>query len=196
METVDQIWDSIKAPIVNNIKINLIRDFASEIIQHFDPQIAVLVRQYTRKLPLHVALSEKDDLKTVAQLELLESLKVWDPEQSDNLWVLARQRVLGAMKDHIRYISKSDPSRYYEWVTDAAYIMLEVNNRADFHHQLETGDQLNRAMAVLSYRERKIVVAHTKDDMTFKKIGELIGVSESQVSRIYKKAIDKIKSNL
>ena len=51
-------------------------------------------------------------------------------------------------------------------------------------------------MEVLSIRDRKIVVAHSKDDLTFKDIANEFGISESQVSRVYKKAIQKIKREI
>ena len=155
-----------------------------------------MIHRYAKVLPKYVAESELDDLRTVAQLELIESLKVWDPDKSDEIWPLAQTRIIGAMKDHIRYITKTDPSRFYDWITDAAYVFMVINNRADFEHQIETGVQLNQAMKALSYREKTIVISHTKDDQTFKTIGDRLGISESQISRIYKKAIEKIKKEL
>jgi hypothetical protein len=123
----------------------------------------------------------------------LETVKVWVPSRCPDIWPLARARIVGAMKDHIRFITRADPSRLYDWVTDAAYILMAIQDRADFENEIETGVQLQEAMKVLSMRERKIVLSHTKDDLTFKQIGELIGVSESQISRIYKKAIEKLR---
>ena len=39
----------------------------------------------------------------------------------------------------------------------------------------------------------RVVDAHVRLDFTFKEIGLVIGVSESQSSRIYKQAIEKMK---
>ena len=72
----------------------------------------------------------------------------------------------------------------------------ETNKRADFEKNIENGMQLNQAMKVLAFREKKIVVYHSKEDLTFKQIGEKLGVSESQISRIYKKALEKLKKEL
>ena len=100
------------------------------------------------------------------------------------------------MKDHVRYITKTDPSRLYDWVADAAYMYMTVNKRADFTKKIETGDELNSAMKILNERERRIIIMHTKSDLTFKIIGSQLGISESQISRIYKGAITKLKNEL
>jgi RNA polymerase sigma factor (sigma-70 family) len=196
MSTLEKLWDKISDRVYNNIKVYLLKVHVPEIIRFFGPKIDIIVKKYARYLPNYVVNSEIDDLRTIAQLEFLETVKVWSPDKNSNIWPLAQQRITGAMKDHIRYVTKSDPSRLYDWVADAAHMYKTVNDRADFVKQIDTGDELGRAMKVLTERERKIVIAHTHADQTFKVIGTRIGVSESQVSRIYKKALEKLKKEL
>ncbi len=195
-QTAEKIWKKISQKVLNTIKIYVLQHYISEILDYFLPKIDIVVKGYSKHLPPYVAQSERDDLRTLAQLEFIETLKVWDPDKSQDLWPLAHARIIGAMRDHIRYITKSDPSRFYEWITDAAYLYMTINNRADVETHIETGMQLNQAMNTLTSRERKIVIAHTKEDQTFKRIGDQMGISESQISRIYKKAIQKIKKTL
>ena len=71
-----------------------------------------------------------------------------------------------------------------------------MNKKADFVESFDSGDQLSHAMKNLTSREKKILISHTYKDMTFKSIGALINVSESQVSRIYKKALEKVKKEI
>jgi RNA polymerase sigma factor (sigma-70 family) len=189
----DKIWDEVSDKVINNIKVHLLKNYVNEILHFYSPKIDGIVRKYSNYLPRAVSGAEGDDLKTIANLEFLETLKVWDPSMNENVWPLAYSRIMGAMKDHIRYVTRSDPSRLYDWINDAAQVILLSRDRADFQTQIETGVELNRAMEVLSFREKKVVTLHTKDDLTFKQIGERLGVSESQVSRIYKKCIEKIK---
>jgi RNA polymerase sigma factor (sigma-70 family) len=190
------IWESIREPVLNSIKISLLETWDIIIIDAFSNRLEMVLRRYVKYLPKYVGESEIDDLRTISQLEFLETIKVWDPELCPDVWPLAQRRILGAMKDHIRYISKSDPTRFYDWITDAAYVFMAINKRADFENQIETGIQLNQAMSGLNYREKKIVVLHTKNDMTFKEIGGKFGISESQISRIYKASIMKIKKKI
>lgn len=194
--SIDAIWEDVGERVVNNLKISMLKNHVSDILLHFTKKIDFVVAKYARYLPKHVVDSEIDDLKTLAKLEFLETLKVWNPYQNSSIWPLAQRRIIGAMKDHIRYVTKSDPSRFYEWMTDAAHIFTAMNDRADVSSSIETGVQLDQAMSVLTYRERKIVIAHTKQDKTFREISEKVGVSESQVSRIYKRALAKLKKAL
>lgn len=187
------LWEKVGTKVVNNIKIFLLNHYLEAIMWEYTSRLDAIVNRYARYLPLHVAQSEKDDLKTVAQLEFLETIKAWDPEKNTAIWPLAKVRIIGAMKDHIRYVTKSDPSRLYDWITDAAAMFEMVSDRADFENEIENGVQLNNALACLSEREKQVVIAHTKHDLTFKQIGDKVGVSESQASRIYKKAIEKVR---
>jgi RNA polymerase sigma factor (sigma-70 family) len=194
--TVNKVWDVIKERIFNNIKIYILKNHIDDILRKFQIKIDQLVNKYKRQLPSHVASSEGDDLSTVSWIELLETFKSWNPEKGDDIWPLAYLRVTGAMKDHIRHITRTDPSRFYDWVSDAAYMFVTLKNSSSFESEIETGIELGKAMQALTERERKIIIAHTKDDLTFKRIGDMIGVSESQISRIYSKAIKTLKVEL
>ena len=189
-------FKTLSEPLYNNMKIYLLEYHLDDILKLYRNKLDIVVKSYARHLPNHVVDSEIDDLKTVAQLELVETIKVWDPSNHPKVWPLAQARIQGAMKDHIRFITRTDPSRIYDWVKDAAYMYQTVNKRADFETTVETGDELNTAMTCLTDRERTIVLHHTHQDMTFKQIGAQISVSESQVSRIYKKALAKLKKAL
>ena len=192
----DVAWDKVGKGVLNHVKVHLLTYYVSDIILYFRTPIDTVVRKYARHLPDHVVDSEIDDLHTIAQLEFLETVKIWDPEINENIWPLAYQRIVGAMKDHIRYVTRSDPARIYDWMTEAAEVYITVEERGDFVRKFDTGDQLNRAMLVLSDRERHIIIQHTRAELTFKTIGDQLGISESQISRIYKKSIEKLKKEL
>ena len=129
-------------------------------------------------------------------MEFFETIKAWDPCRNADVWPLAYSRINGAMRDHIRYVTKSDPSRFYEWVSDAAHLYLTVNQDNSFESKIESSDQLSRAMTRLSPRDKRVVMAYIKEDKTFAEIGEEFDISESHVSRVYKKAIEEIKKSL
>ncbi len=101
-DPVEAIWTSVGTQVVTYLKVCLLKKYPAKILHYFNPKIDRVVRQYTRYLPSYVAESEIDDLKTIAQLEFLETLKVWNPTISKDIWPLAHARVTGAMKDHIR----------------------------------------------------------------------------------------------
>jgi len=195
-ETMETLWEAIELNVMNNIKSYILKTYTNNILKHFAMKLGYIVKQYAKYLPAHVAQSERDDLTTISQLEFLETFKAWKPSKCEEIWPLAYTRINGAMKDHIRYVSKSDPSRFYDWITDAAYIYMSQSNDDDFEYKIETGIELREAMKVLTFREKRIVIAYTNKDLTFQTISKKLGLSESQTSRLYKKALEKIKKEL
>jgi len=196
MSDVQLIWSQIEDIVINNIKFQLLRSFPAQILHHFNPRISAIVKQYARYLPQHVAENELGDLKTIAQLEFFETLKVWNPNKNSDIWPLAYARMTGAMKDHIRYITKSDISNLYDWVTDAAYFYMSLNNDTNSETELDDSLQLREVLDILSEKEKQVVIDHVFRDQTFHQIADAINISESQISRIYKKAIEKVKKHI
>jgi RNA polymerase sigma factor (sigma-70 family) len=190
------IWKIIQAPILNVIKVHYLNHHIESFLLAYEQQLGFLINKYKRHLPQHVSYVEGDDLKTIAQLELIETFKAWNPTKNKDIWPLAYTRINGAMKDHIRYISKSDPTRFYDWVTDAANLYLAINDDNSHESEIENSSELNRALKELNEKERKIVTMYINEDLTFSEISKRIKLSESQISRIYKQAIKKIKSIL
>ena len=192
-QIIEKIWKKIGLKIINLVKVFLIDNHVVDIMKHFSGRLMGVVRGYCRNIPLHVIESEGDDLKLISQLELLETIKVWDSVNNEDVWPLAQARIVGAMRDHMRYLTRTDPSRVYDWILDSASDYLSSKNQLNHVDDIDNDDELNRALSVLSDKERQIVLFHAKMDLTFKDIGKKINLSESQASRIYKKAIDKMR---
>ena len=55
---------------------------------------------------------------------------------------------------------------------------------------------LKNVIGSLGERERKIIVMRYFEDMTQQQTGQRLGISQVQVSRIEKKVLEKMKSNL
>ncbi|MGA0241498.1 MAG: sigma-70 family RNA polymerase sigma factor [Candidatus Marinamargulisbacteria bacterium] len=194
--TFDALWKIIQPAILNTIKVHYLSYHIDDLLFNFDKKLTFLVTKYKRHLPYHISLTEGDDLATIAQLELIETFKAWQPIKNPDVWPLAYTRVNGAMKDHIRYISKSDPTRFYDWVVDAANLYLAVNNDNSHESTIENSAELDRALSSLTQKEANIVTLYINDDLTFKEISKKLHMSESQISRIYKAATKKIKTIL
>jgi RNA polymerase sigma factor (sigma-70 family) len=190
---MDDLLAIISPPILNTAKVYYLTHHIDQLLVHFEPKILFLVATYKRHLPKHVASSEGDDLLTIAQLELIETFKAWQPHKNPDMWPLAYSRINGAMKDHIRYISKSDPTRFYDWVVDASQMYMTMADPPSFEQYVENSDTLERVIDQLSPKERQVLRMYVMEDLTLGTIAQTIGLSESQVSRIYKKAFTKIK---
>ena len=194
--SIDEIWAMQHTTILNTIKIHYLNHHIEAFILAYEQPVGFLINKYKRHLPQHISYLEGDDLTTIAQLELIETFKAWRPEKNPDLWPLAYTRINGAMKDHIRYISKSDPTRFYDWVTDAAHLYLAINNDNSHESKIENSTMLESAMTQLKEKEKHIVKLYVNDDLTFSEISKRIQLSESQVSRIYKTALKKITAIL
>lgn len=194
--TIDKLWKKFGLKIINNMKILLLERHMEMVLKFFEQRLMMATRRYFKNLPLHVIQSEEEDMKTIAQLELIESIKIWDPISNNEVWPLAQTKIVGAMKDHIRHLTKSDPTRVYEWVTNEAQNYLSTKKEYDHTKEFDLKDQIQDAMKKLSERDRYIVYAHIKLDLTFKSIGKKIDLSESQVSRVYKKSMITLKKEI
>jgi RNA polymerase sigma factor (sigma-70 family) len=195
-EKARELWAKAEDPVIASIKKHLLGTYPGEIMEHFQKKVNGLVGSYARHLPPHVGDAERDDLSNIANIELMETIKSWDPRKNEDIWPLAYSRIHGAMRDHIRYVTKSDPTRFQEWVSEAAYMYLSVEKAPQFESKVESGVQLAEAMRALTDIERKVVIWHIKKDKTFREIGEVVQRSESQVSRIYAGAVQKLKKML
>ena len=190
---ITNLWNKIGLTVVNYVKIIVLENHLEAVNEFFAERLKIIIRRYSRTLPIYVLDTEGDDLVSIAQLELIESIKSWDPIHNEEVWPLAQMRMLGAMRDHIRYLSKADPSRVYEWVNDQASNYISSKTPTDHATTFAMQDEIKQAMKELDDRERFIIYAHVKLDLTFKVIGERINLSESQVSRVYKKSIATLK---
>ncbi len=192
-EKAKKAWLQIEKNVDQHIKKHLIDNYSKQIVKKFSPKLNGLVGKYLSSLPKHVRETDGDDLANVAQIEFFETIKSWDPAKSTDIWPLAYSRINGAMRDQIRFITKASPSRVYDWVTDAAYLYLTVEKADNFESKIESGVVLSDAMKLLDRRERFIIFNRFRHDYTFKDIGKKIKLSESQVTRIYKGALLKLK---
>lgn len=190
---VKKFWSEIEQTLDRHIKQHLIDNYSDQILKKFQPKINYLVNKYLASLPYHVRESDGDDITNIAKIEFFETIKAWDPKRSTDVWPLAYSRITGAMRDQIRFITKASPARMYDWITDAAYLYMTVEEDKEFEHKIDSGVVLSEAMKQLSRKERFIIFNRFKHDFTFKEIGEKINLSESQVTRIYKLALKKLK---
>jgi len=179
-----------------DIKQHFIKNYANQTLNKYEPKIKSLVNKYLYNLPYHVSSMEGDDLGSIARISFIETIKRWSYDINKDIWPLAYSRITGAMKDHLRYLTKASPERLYDWITDAAYLFLSIEADNSFEEKIENGITLNHALEELSEREKSIIFSRFHADKTFKEIGDQIGLSESQITRIYKSTIGKLRNIL
>jgi RNA polymerase sigma factor for flagellar operon FliA len=60
----------------------------------------------------------------------------------------------------------------------------------------ELKESLVKAIDTLKEKERKIISLYYFDELTFKEIGMVLGISESRVSQLHTRALMKIKRQI
>ncbi len=190
-----KIWEKIESHVLMDLKEYLIGKYDSILFEEFHSKIENVVANYARHLPNHIRNNERDDLKNIARMEFLSALRSWDPKRCD-IWPFAYTRINGAMKDHLRFLTKADPSRIYDWITSAANLYMIINHHEGFEKKIENGLTLNKAIKTLSPNEQHVVIMRYKEDLTFKEIADRMNLSESHVSRLYKDSLGKLKKIL
>jgi RNA polymerase sigma-B factor len=68
-----------------------------------------------------------------------------------------------------------------------------IASHDDGFHRAEQRAALARLAAILSPRERRIVALRFQHDLTQQEIGELVGLSQMQISRILRQAITRLR---
>ena len=169
--------------------------YTNEVLEKYKDQINSTVKWYVRSLPRHIAQSEADDLLSEAEMAFIDALKTWDPRKGE-LWPYVSVRLKGSMRDYLRKRGNDPVAGLYDWITSAANVYLAFNK--DLVHKDKTDVTLNidAAMKHLNEKEQAVISGYYKEDKTFKQIGNDIGLSESQVSRICKEATAKMKDFL
>jgi len=166
--------------------------YSDEVLEKYKDQIGNTVRWYVSTLPSHIKSSEADDLASEAKIAFIDALKTWDPRKGD-LWPYVSIRLKGSMQDYLRKKKMDQISGMYEWINSAAHVYLAFNREAIVGDQVEDLLHVDTALKELDEKEKNIIESYYKRDKTFKEIGEEIGLSESQVSRIAKEATRKMR---
>ncbi|MBD98110.1 MAG: sigma-70 family RNA polymerase sigma factor [Candidatus Marinamargulisbacteria bacterium] len=192
MTPYNKQWSENALAIANHLKLAILKEHHAAVLSTFQTRMNRILYTYLQHLPRHVRDSEKEDLQTIVMIEFFETIKVWNPERHNSVWPLAYQRINGAMRDHIRFVTRTDPTRFYEWVNTAANMYLVIQENNTFEAAMDNTYDLQSVLQLLDAREQEIVIAHALHDQTFKKISKKVHLSESQVSRIYNKSIKKI----
>jgi len=89
-----------------------------------------------------------------------------------------------------------------EYVEQGSDISTEKVNTAPFDtpekviERSELRDMLEQALVLLTEKERKVILLYYYEDLTLKEISQVLEVSESRISQLHTRAIQKMKSKM
>ncbi len=101
--------------------------------------------------------------------------------------------VVMALEAIVEPMSLYDP--VYSDGGDTIYVLDQVKDKNDDNNWLEELN-MKEAMAALGNREKKILALRFFEGKTQMEVASEIGISQAQVSRLEKSALDRIKSQL
>lgn len=189
--------------------IKAIDNFNTELDVKFStyavPMIIGEVRRYLRDNSIiRVSRSTRDlAYKALAARELLSKTKASEPSISDICAYLKENGEEHTERDiSLALEAISDPISLYDPVysdgsaSDSIYVMDQIRDPTDTEESRIEELALQEAMKKLSRRERSILQLRFYKGKTQTEIAEEIGISQAQVSRLEKGALDRIKKDL
>jgi RNA polymerase sigma-70 factor (ECF subfamily) len=121
-------------------------------------------------------------------LAIHKAARSYQPQGKFVVWMcsIARNRCLNALE------KKGIKSRsYHDMVEFAA-----SEGKGDVHDAEENAKLIQKIVGLLSETDREIVLLRYFQDLSFKEIGEVLGLAESHVRTRLTRAIQKLRENI
>ena len=162
------------------------------------PMIAGELRRYLRDYsPIRVSRSVRDTAYRVLQVKeklIAENGREPDVETIAKALGIKREEVVFAMDAICDPVSLYEP--VFSDVGESTCVMDQIGDtRNTDEHWLEQ-IALQEAMRRLSEREKRILALRFYDGRTQMEVAKEVGISQAQVSRLEKNAINQIKKNI
>lgn len=145
------------------------------------------VRQRQRQIDQAVKDIESKEGRSATDEEIAKSLGISEDEYSD--WQ-SQMKVTGVVS----------LNEYMEMGTDISNDKAGASHHFDAPEKVaereELKEMLVKSLENLTEKERKVVVLYYYEDLTLKEISNLLEVSESRVSQLHTKALNKMKVTL
>ncbi len=89
-----------------------------------------------------------------------------------------------------------------EYLEQGSEVKLDVAKQSNFGHperaimKSEAKELLVKSLAVLTEKEKKVIIFYYYEELTLKEISHILEVSESRISQLHTRALQKMKNNL
>ena len=160
------------------------------------PMIIGEIRRYLRDYnPIRVSRSIRDTAYHAMQIKekiIAETQKEPSVEEIAEIMGVKKETVVLALEAIVEPVSIYEPV-YYD-AGDTIYVMDQIG---DSHSDVDWIDEilLKKAIKELPEREKKILSLRFMNGLTQTEVAAEIGISQAQVSRLEKGALDKIKGH-
>ena len=162
------------------------------------PMIAGELRRFLRDhSALRVSRSMRDTAYKVLQMKeklTAETGREPDVEAIAKALAIPRQEVVFALEAICDPVSLYEP--VYSDVGESATVMDQIGDKQNTDEHWLEQIALAEAMKRLSTREKRILALRYYDGRTQMEVAKAVGISQAQVSRLEKNAIQQIKKNI
>ena len=89
-----------------------------------------------------------------------------------------------------------------EYLEQGSEVKLDVAKQSNFGHpervimKNEAKELLVKSLGVLTEKEKKVIIFYYYEELTLKEISHILEVSESRISQLHTRALQKMKNNL
>lgn len=177
---------------IDNFDINQNVRFSTYAV----PMIIGEIRRYLRDYsPIRVSRSIRDTAYRAMQIKeriINESQREPTPEEIASELGINKENVVLALEAIVDPVSLYEPV-YYD-AGDTIYVMDQIG---DNNSDIDWIDEilLKKSLKELPEREKRILTMRFMQGLTQTEVAKEIGISQAQVSRLEKGALDKVKSH-
>lgn len=152
---------------------------------------------------------DMEDLISVGTIGLIKAIDSYDPAKGSKLVTYASRCIdnellmlMRGRRKLTKEVSLYEPIGTDKEGNEISFLDVCVYSKEDIAKQLELDYTLKKLIDlvrdILSDREREIIILRyglmQKQEMTQREIGKMLGISRSYVSRIEKRALEKLKN--
>lgn len=146
------------------------------------------IRQRQKKIENCIREIEQATGHAASDEEIAQALGISDDEYLD--WQ-SQMKVTGLVSLNEFMEQGSDVSQDYSRHTTSSFVGPEENIE-----QAELTQMLGEALELLTEKEQKVITLYYYEEMTLKEISNILEVSESRVSQLHTRALQKMKAKM
>lgn len=173
------------------------------LILHNLRLVAHIVKKY------YVTGEDQDELISIGTVGLIKAVKTYDTQKGNRFAAYGSRCIENEILMHFRSAKKSAQDVYFDEPIETdkdgnqLTLMDIIAENGDLCEEVElkiNSERLYKALSLLDEREKLIIVLryglYARQPLTQREVSSLLGISRSYVSRIEKRALDKLKAAL
>lgn len=203
----------------NSLTSPLTPDEEAETVRKFlagDEEARLSLIEHNLRLVVYIAKRfdntgvDMDDLVSIGTIGLIKAVGSYNPDKNIKLATFASRCIENEILMHLRKTGKQraevslDEPLNVDWEGNMLLLCDIIGTDADaVYNKVEASDEkqiLKDTFDKLPQRERQILELrfglYGKDEMTQKEIADMMGISQSYISRLEKKIVDNLKKDM